>query len=50
VLLLLEAHEAGIIHRDIKPQNFFVTRDREGNDRIKLLDFGIAHFLAQNRM
>ncbi|EMI19533.1 serine/threonine protein kinase, partial [Rhodopirellula maiorica SM1] len=39
---LAAAHAKEIVHRDIKPANIWIE---EGNDRIKILDFGLA--LAQ---
>ncbi|MEY4513408.1 MAG: hypothetical protein RLZZ450_5530 [Pseudomonadota bacterium] len=39
---LQRAHQAGLIHRDIKPQNLFVTPENDGRVFIKVLDFGIA--------
>jgi len=39
---LERAHERGIIHRDIKPQNIFLTTVRPGEIFVKVLDFGIA--------
>ncbi|MBN4050347.1 protein kinase [Desulfobulbus sp. AH-315-M07] len=36
------AHQAGIVHRDVKPSNIFVLAANDGEVRAKLLDFGIA--------
>lgn len=43
---ILHAHQHGVIHRDIKPQNVYITSD----STIKLGDFGIATFQNASRV
>ena len=37
-----EAHQQGILHRDLKPDNIWLEPNRLGGYRVKVLDFGIA--------
>jgi serine/threonine-protein kinase len=39
---IAEAHGRGIVHRDVKPENLFVTSLGGERDFVKVLDFGIA--------
>jgi eukaryotic-like serine/threonine-protein kinase len=42
------AHDAGIIHRDLKPANILVTQSADHPAAVKVLDFGIATFSADD--
>lgn len=43
---LAHAHKRGVLHRDIKPSNIMLIRNEQGQEAIRIMDFGIAKLSA----
>jgi serine/threonine-protein kinase len=50
LLALIHAHEKGIVHRDIKPDNVFILNQSGVGMQIRVLDFGIARMVHSSHV
>ena len=43
------AHKKGVVHRDLKPSNLLIEVDDEGEERVKVVDFGLVKVLEDDQ-
>jgi serine/threonine protein kinase len=46
---LRSAHAENVVHRDLKPENLFILKPGDDDEFVKVLDFGVARLVGENR-
>ena len=46
---LAHIHENGIVHRDLKPSNVMISKNSDGSELVRIVDFGIAKVLDEGK-
>jgi len=47
--VLSVAHKMDLLHRDLKPENLIIVKDAEGEEVLKVVDFGLAFLMEGGR-
>ncbi len=47
---LEEAHAQGLVHRDLKPSNVMLVTGRDGEERVKIIDFGVVKLVGEGHV
>lgn len=47
---LAVGHAAGVVHKDLKPENLFLSAPQTADERLRIIDFGVARVLHEQKL